>query len=443
MATTSTARTEAAIKADSTASEGVQFLLSSICLTSPDPPETRSPKSAKSNVVPEEAIAALKRLRQEPWERKEEAMRLLLKVLVNIEQEPENVKYRSLNEFNPTLSNKLFSVDGCCEFLEAMGFKHARDHKFALAGSDLSTVQEFRKELEQFVQDETFRQRRKERDGKIAAEKAKDAKPTVKGWRAARVNTTNQTASAEPPSEVATAAPTEDIGNPDKMVMTVWLQSVALRTPLNVSVEATVGTLREGAANLKHCKPHQVRLVLASSNKLLRWNYQLLANCNVVDNSEVLFSVMESDEVEEASSALKHLTNLKEGPGGAPFNSWTFTRKCFDVAVSKGLPKERAVALKRELHSGQITLKELRMLLKQEIGELAEAQEDEEEEEPSDPFEAIEQEFTDGVSRVTSLVDTVGKNREYSQLIARHNAYGLRVAQNRLQVDEKKQWYCS
>jgi hypothetical protein len=382
---------------------------------------------------------ALNRLRQESWERKEEAMRLLLKVLRNIEQEPENDKYRCLNEFNSILSNKLFSVGGCCEFLKAVGFKQARDHKFVLAGSDLSTVQEFRRELEQFVQDETYFQRRKERDEKIAAEKAKDAKPMVQGWRV-RVTTRNQTVSAEPPSEMAMAVPEKTIDIPNRMV-TVWLQSVAQRTPLILSVEATVGTLRQGAANLKHCKPQQVRLVLASSNGVLRSNYQLLADCSVVDNSEVLISVMESDEVEEARSALKHLTDL-ETRGHPLFDSWTLTRKYFDIAVSKGLPKERAVALKRDLHTGHITLKELRMLLKQEMGELAEAQEGEEEEEPSDPFEPIEQEFTRGLSRVTSLIDRMEENRTYSQLVARHNAYGLRVAQNSLQMDKKKQWYC-
>lgn len=118
-------------------------------------------------------VAPLKALHDVPWEKKEPAIALLLKLLQNVVKSPDNPKFRKLKRTNATLQAKVFSVPGCAEVLFAAGFEAQGDE---LVLPDSVDVQWVVDELTSFGNEELMAQKRAERDARIAALKAEEGK---------------------------------------------------------------------------------------------------------------------------------------------------------------------------------------------------------------------------------------------------------------------------
>eukprot|EP00930_Biecheleria_cincta_P101250 TRINITY_DN92880_c0_g1_i1.p1 TRINITY_DN92880_c0_g1~~TRINITY_DN92880_c0_g1_i1.p1 ORF type:complete len:307 (-),score=89.66 TRINITY_DN92880_c0_g1_i1:159-1079(-) len=119
-------------------------------------------------------LGALQALQEMPWEKKEPAISLMLKLLQNVAKNPGVEKYRHLKRTNATLQQKIFSVSGCAELLMAAGFEPQGDEELVLPeGADIQWVID---QLTEFGNEELMAQRRAERDARIAAVKAEEAK---------------------------------------------------------------------------------------------------------------------------------------------------------------------------------------------------------------------------------------------------------------------------
>mmetsp|Transcript_12596 Transcript_12596/g.20072 ORF Transcript_12596/g.20072 Transcript_12596/m.20072 type:complete len:302 (-) Transcript_12596:11-916(-) len=127
-----------------------------------------------SDVGKTDLAPALEDLRKVPWEAKEPAISTLMKILSNTVKDPANAKFRRLKRTNPALQAKVFAVPGCAELLMAAGFEPDGDEELVLPdGVDVSWILE---ELTSFGSKEVMGKKREERDAKIAAAKAEDAK---------------------------------------------------------------------------------------------------------------------------------------------------------------------------------------------------------------------------------------------------------------------------
>jgi len=128
-----------------------------------------SEQGEKKDLVP-----ALEALHEMPWEKKEPAITLMLKLLQNVVSNPDNPKYRRLKRTNATLQAKIFSVPGCAELLMAAGFEPEGEEELVLpTGEDVQWVVD---ELTLFGNQELMDQKRAERDARIAKIKAEEAK---------------------------------------------------------------------------------------------------------------------------------------------------------------------------------------------------------------------------------------------------------------------------
>jgi len=127
-----------------------------------------STSSGKDDLVP-----ALEELHKVPWEQKEPAIATLTKILANTVKDPSNPKFRRLRRANPTLQTKIFSVPGCAELLMAAGFEVEGDELVLPEGVDVAWILD---ELKSFGSQELMEHARAERDARIAAAKAEDAK---------------------------------------------------------------------------------------------------------------------------------------------------------------------------------------------------------------------------------------------------------------------------
>lgn len=113
------------------------------------------------------------KLQESEWVRKEPAIQLLLKLLQNIINDPCNLKLRRIKRSNATLQAKLFSVPGCDEFLQVVGFENDGVECLVLQdGADVAWAVE---ELQQFGNNELLQHLREERDRKIAIAKGAEA----------------------------------------------------------------------------------------------------------------------------------------------------------------------------------------------------------------------------------------------------------------------------
>lgn len=116
--------------------------------------------------------AALEVLHESSWRVKEPALQLLLKLLQNIINAPENPKFRCIKRTNATLQAKVFSVAGCTDVLLAAGFKHSGAEELMLSdGVDVKWVVDG---LTAFFEKEHMAHQRAERDARIAAARAAD-----------------------------------------------------------------------------------------------------------------------------------------------------------------------------------------------------------------------------------------------------------------------------
>jgi hypothetical protein len=373
-------------------------------------------ESAAIDAAVANAGVALQALRDVPWERKNKAMLVLLELIVNLERHPDNCKFRCLKEVNKKLSADLFGVPGCLDVLHAVGFQSYRSQlilfdsgdelvltKHGLGSAALSIIEQTRQKLEEFVKEETMSQQRKERDERIAKAKEEEAN-FARGFRGAKRKVSDPVPRA-PPVKTSGA--------------TVMLQSVGSCTPVIVPLEATVGLLRARVAEFKRCEPHQVRLAHASSGELLRYDHEKLEGCGISDNSEVVYSVGAMDEIQVTNEhAVQRL-----GPGVAKqfvdLDTWTYTRRYLETAIARGLPADRARTLKRDLHFGALTCKEIRQMISQEMQVITGE---------ATPLADVDDKYARAQQKVSSVLTKLEKDRAYSEEIARDNAKGLRSA---------------
>ncbi|CAK9083334.1 unnamed protein product [Durusdinium trenchii] len=97
----------------------------------------------------------------------------LLKLLNNIVEHPSEAKFRHLKTSNAALKAKVFDVPGAKDFLVACGFVEDGDGLDCPSGVDVTPV---RDRLKKHADDAKMNELRRERDAKIAEEKAKSKK---------------------------------------------------------------------------------------------------------------------------------------------------------------------------------------------------------------------------------------------------------------------------
>mmetsp|Transcript_18374 Transcript_18374/g.43092 ORF Transcript_18374/g.43092 Transcript_18374/m.43092 type:complete len:205 (-) Transcript_18374:78-692(-) len=136
------------------------------------------------------AEGALHRLAESPWEKQETCYITLLKVLNNILEHPAEAKFRHLKTSNAALRAKVFDLPGAKEFFLSCGFTEEEGGevlKSPVGGSptrSCSLVQDCpagqeakiaaaRDCLKKHADDEKMKELRRQRDVKIAEEKAK------------------------------------------------------------------------------------------------------------------------------------------------------------------------------------------------------------------------------------------------------------------------------
>lgn len=377
-----------------------------------------SDSSSVINLSPQQA--ALQILQEQPWERKEKAMSLLLKIVKNIHENPKNTQYRVLNEFNQTLSTKLFSVPGCLEYLQAIGFQHFGsslamldsnlwrvtekglvDNKAAMLSIQSATLQ-----LQDYVEKETTQQKRKEMKERIAKERASEETARPLRCRARTALREEEQARRDDISHSAATAQ-----------LTVHLQNMSNTIDVTVPIDESVGYLRSCAAESVQQYAHQIKLVSLSTGGVLRWDHEKLRDCGIQNGSTVMFSVEAADEMEAGGLQLvKRFGKIAE-PALHNYekNTWEFTRACLEAAAQYGLSQNKLMSFKRSLHSGELSPQQIRDLITQEIQEITG--------DPT-PLEGVRSTYLFHDRAATRLTKTA-KDLEYSMQLSRDNANGI------------------
>jgi hypothetical protein len=362
-----------------------------------------------------DARAALEVLRQEPWERKEPAMSLLVRLIGQIVEEPEKDEYRTLNEFNKILSAKLFSVPGCLEFLHAVGF-HRSGSRLTLSREvdvRLSTAPHLR-QLKEFMEKEKLRQWRRERDERIAKERAADEKPTALRCRARSALQTDETPSAIQRTEPVKAQQHNGSCACAPADINVVLQGLSQTFTVTVSSDEHVGGLRSLAARLLNKCPHQIKLLSVSSGLSLSLDHEKLSDVGITDNSVVMLGVGGVDEIEEYRERLR--TRAPKD-----MDTWAFTRELFEAAIKSGLPADKARGLKSSLHAGALSQKDIRDLIIQEMVDIAGS---------AAPLMKVTQKFFGYHENAIARVMEAEKAHKYGRQTAKDNAKGIIAEQN-------------
>mmetsp|Transcript_14119 Transcript_14119/g.33649 ORF Transcript_14119/g.33649 Transcript_14119/m.33649 type:complete len:192 (+) Transcript_14119:63-638(+) len=121
-----------------------------------------------------EAQSALHRLAESPWDKQETCYITLLKVLNNIVEHPAEAKFRHLKTSNAALRAKVFDLPGAKEFLLSSGFTEEEGGEVldCPAGQE-AKIAAARDCLKKHADDEKMNELRRQRDLKIAEEKAK------------------------------------------------------------------------------------------------------------------------------------------------------------------------------------------------------------------------------------------------------------------------------
>lgn len=131
-----------------------------------------------------EVVAALGQLQAAPWDQKEQAFALLMKLLQNVVQDPSNPKFRRMKKTNKTLAAKVFGVQGCTALLLAAGFVEEGEELVLPEGVEVDWLVD---RLTSFGKEEGERKAREERDARIAAHRAEEEKD--KQFRSAGLET--------------------------------------------------------------------------------------------------------------------------------------------------------------------------------------------------------------------------------------------------------------
>ena len=75
-----------------------------------------------------------------PEEQVSKAMKVLKKLLTNVKNNPEELKFRMIKTTNQTISNDLMNVNGIIDLLHYLGYIATNDGNFLLEISDLNNV---------------------------------------------------------------------------------------------------------------------------------------------------------------------------------------------------------------------------------------------------------------------------------------------------------------
>ena len=76
-----------------------------------------------------------------PEEQVSKAMKILKKLLTNVKNSPEELKFRMIKTTNQTISNDLMNVNGIIDLLHYLGYIATNDGNFLLEISDLNNVE--------------------------------------------------------------------------------------------------------------------------------------------------------------------------------------------------------------------------------------------------------------------------------------------------------------
>jgi hypothetical protein len=376
---------------------------------------------------------SLQILRNQPWEVKEPAMNLLRKLIGNVASDPNNEKFRKLRADNPKLSKCLWSVPGCTDFLLAAGFQWTwmgdPEERFCvLRKSD--RLADASEEIQDFVEVETNRQLRHERDERIALAKAEEV-CNNKFTRARLSPELQQYAEERNNIEVPNNA-TPALMEKDPTELTVVLQTLTHVIPMVISRNASVGELRDKTARQRNCYAEQVTLTLVVEGQegMKLWeNHRELGDCGFTDGCSVMVSIREADEIQHHAARLKRLSgSAVTAPlmdTMASDMSFSFTKEVLDAARERNIiSKEQARQFKRSMHSGEVSQKEVRdQVIAQADG---------------DPFRDIIEKYVNSESGICQVVERVNqcdtvaeRNRRYSEMIAEDNRRGLMMAASR------------
>jgi len=354
---------------------------------------------------------ALQTLKGVEWARKEKAMTSLLRLLRNIFENPDNAKFRTLKLENPKLSTDVFSVPGCLELLFAVGFQE--DARVLKLEARCSVACAFH-ELQTFADKEVMSQQRYERDMRIAKARA-DGQVSKHSRSIWKKTLKPEEASAH---EVENSVPQE---------IHVNLQSLAGTTNVSVAEDATVGDLRSLVASQRQCTYDQVMLSLLSPDgqgvKLCRDDSSLRA-CGVTDGCAIAAALRKADEFLEETSFIKgrcpRAAKYSDGAvldGMAKDESWKFTQEILHRAEKAGVVSTKQLqSLKRQLHIGDLSAKEVRDLVMMEAPQ-ADAE-----------FHDIKERFAAFARKAQTMekrMKIAEEQIQYSEMIARDNRNGL------------------
>lgn len=147
-------------------------------ITQPPAPEKPAgpPAPAPLPIDDASADAALKRVAEQPWEVQEAFFSTALKVLGNVLAKPDEPKFRQLKRTNAALNSKLLSVaeDAGTTLVVLAGFEATSDELLVLGGPPDGRCTAVRDRMQEAFNTVWEKQKRAERDAKIAAEIEKD-----------------------------------------------------------------------------------------------------------------------------------------------------------------------------------------------------------------------------------------------------------------------------
>jgi len=369
---------------------------------------------------------SLQVLQNQPWEVKEPAMKLLCKLIGNAASDPNNEKFKKLRADNPKLTNSLWNVPGCTEFMLAVGFQWMQmedpEEKLCVL-QQTDCLADALEEIQDFVEVETSRQFRYERDVRIAQAKADEA--DINKFRRCRLSPALQRYAEEHNNmEVPNNATPVPIDDPAEL--TVVLQTLTQATPIVVSKRATVGQLRDETARQRKCYAEQVTLILVVEGQqgMKLWeNHRELGDCGFANGCSVMVTIREADEIQRHAAQLKRLRGSDlTSPlldTMASDVSWRLTKEVLHAALRRNvISKEQLRQFKRSMHSGEVRQKDVR----DQVIALADG----------GAFQDIIEKYVNPKSQVSQVLERVNqcdieaeRNRRYAKMIAEDNRQGL------------------
>lgn len=369
---------------------------------------------------------SLRVLQSQPWEVKEPAMNLLQKLIGNVAGDPNNEKFKKLRADNPKLKACLWSVPGCTDFMLAAGFEWVHtggpENRFCVLRSREHLANALER-VRHFVEAETQKQWRHDRDVRIAMAKADEAE--INKFRRGRLSPELQRYAQERDStkvpNSAMHAPMEDLAE-----LKIVLQTLTQATRMMVSRHTTVGDLRGKTARLMKCHAEQVILTLVVDSKegmKLRENHRKLDECGFVDGCSVMVSIREADEIYHHIGTQRSLScSVVTSPlldALAAVMSWRFTQELLDAALARNLiVEEQLRQFKCCMHGGECSQKEVRDQVIALVG-------GDNIQDIIDKYISSESGVCQLVKRVNQLDVEVERNRHYAETIAADNQRGL------------------